>query len=150
MYGSQPFYVRITSYDFATVWTVDRPGTKMLIAPRYMRLIKRFKIQVDLENHRLGSSGFRGNMWYLWSNIHAFCHLVQENSLLRLEIEFNNLLLRRALASVWACPDMNVGLEGQETLDAFLLLGDVKDVVITGDVQSMYASQLKTFMENSL
>lgn len=149
MYGTQPFYVRITGYDLATVWTVNQPGPKMLISPRYMRLIKRFKVQADLCNCRLGSSGCRANMWYLWDNIQTFCHLIKGNSLARMEIEFNNLLLRRAMVSMCRWPEMNLQLEGQEILDAFLVLRDVRDVVITGDVQPLYAMQLKAFMEIS-
>lgn len=147
MYGTQPFLVRITSFDFATGWEVDRPGPKMLISPRYMRLIKLFKVQVDLSNRRLGSSDIRENMRLLFSNIHSFCRLIKQNSLVRMEIEFNNLLLPRAQG---AWPGMNVQLEGQETLEAFVLMGAVKNVVFTGDVQPEFALKLKTFMEMSI
>lgn len=88
-------------------------------------------------------------MWYLWDNIQTFCHLIKGNSLARMEIEFNNLLLRRAMVSMCRWPEMNLQLEGQEILDAFLVLRDVRDVVITGDVQPLYAMQLKAFMEIS-
>lgn len=112
-----------------------------------MRLIKLFKVQVDLSNRRLGSSDIRENMRLLFSNIHSFCRLIKQNSLVRMEIEFNNLLLPRAQG---AWPGMNVQLEGQETLEAFVLMGAVKNVVFTGDVQPEFALKLKTFMEMSI
>lgn len=66
-----------------------------------------------------------------------------------MEIEFNNLVLGRAMISGWWWPEIDMQMEGQETLDAFLLLRGVRDVVITGDVQPLYAMQLKASMENS-
>lgn len=66
-----------------------------------------------------------------------------------MEIEFNNLVLGGDMISGWQCPEIDMQMEGQETLDAFLLLRNVRDVVITGDVQPLYAMQLKASMENS-
>ncbi len=88
-------------------------------------------------------------MWILCSNIRMFCYLIRENSLVRMEIDFNNLLLRRAMVSGRRWPEIDVQSEGQQTLDAFLLLRNLRDVVITGDVQPLYAMQLKASMENS-
>jgi len=149
MYGTQPLYFRITADVCTTIWTIDRPGQRALIPPRYMRLIKRFKVQVNLSSYRLGSSGIRTQMWILCSNIRMFCYLIRENSLVRMEIDFNNLLLRRAMVSGRRWPEIDVQSEGQQTLDAFLLLRNLRDVVITGDVQPLYAMQLKASMENS-
>lgn len=144
VYGTQPFLVRITSYDSGIGWEVNRPGPEMLVSPRYMRLIKLFKVQVELSNHRLGPSDIRGNMRLLFCNIHSFCRLTKQSSLVRMEIEFNNLLLHQAKAGAW--PGVNVQLEGQETLEAFVLMGAVENVVFTGDVQPEFALKLKTFL----
>jgi len=149
MYGTQPVYFRLTDDDFTTVWQMDRPGQNVLIPPHYMRLIKRLRVQVILFDGRLGSSRLRTQMSSLRSNINSFCHLVRENSLVGMEIEFNNLVLGRAMISGWWWPEIDMQMEGQETLDAFLLLRGVRDVVITGDVQPLYAMQLKASMENS-
>lgn len=85
----------------------------------------------------------------LGRNIHAFCHLVRENSLVRMEIDISNLLADRAMVSALGWSEKDLQSEGQGTLDAFLLLRNVRDVVITGDVQPLYAMQLKALMESS-
>lgn len=149
MYGTQPVYFRLTEMDSTTVWQMDWPGQNVLILPHYMRLIKRLRVEVILFDGRPGSSRLRTQMSRLRSNINSFCHLVRENSLVGMEIEFNNLVLGRAMISGRRWPEIDMQMEGQETLDAFLLLRGVRDVVITGDVHPLYAMQLKASMENS-
>ncbi len=147
MYGTQPFFLKIRSVSIATVWTIDRHHPKCLVAPRYIKLIKHLNIQVDLSlSDACWKSGFKANLFMLWSNIQALCLLLENNLLIRVEIDFRNLLLRQ-LSWPPRSPEVDVPVDGQETLDPFMLLSGVKKVVITGDVQPLYALELKAAME---
>ncbi|MCJ1364382.1 hypothetical protein MMC16_003492 [Acarospora aff. strigata] len=142
MYGTQPFYVHIRSTGHETVWTADRQGTRCLIARRYLRLIRSFKLYIELSYRCCGTSAIRKTVFVLWSNIETFCSMLKDNtSLVRMEISFKNRLLRTD-------SKLDIEEEGQEALDPFMTLRDVRDVIVTGDVQPLYALQLKEVMKS--
>lgn len=127
MYGTQPFSVRITGASLGTVWAVGSQGT--FIPPRYMRLIRRFKVQVDLE-YCCRQFCFREAVYVVCSNIKTFCDLVKHN------------------APVWALRKLKVQEEGQEVLEPFMLLRNVGDAVVNGEVEPLYALKPKAVMES--
>ena len=67
--------------------------------------------------------------------------LKDNTSLVRMEISFKNRLLRTD-------SKLDIEEEGQEALDPFMTLRDVRDVIVTGDVQPLYALQLKEVMKS--